>query len=89
MNASNKDELRLALLATLRKKNPAWLPIAVIVAGAAAFVYFLRSNGVSENAALPLGIIGGLALGSTVDAAIIRARLEQVVQLIIEDERDG
>ena len=85
----NDAQLKAELLSALRRKYPSWLSIVVIVIGAAAFSYFLRSSGVSEQAAFPLGIIGGLAIGAIVDAAMIRAKLNQVVALILIERRDG
>ena len=81
-------QLKAELLTALKRKFPSWLPIAAIIVGSAAFSFFLRSSGVAERATFPLGVIGGLAIGAIVDAAMVRARLNQVVALILLDRRD-
>jgi lipoprotein signal peptidase len=85
----DNEQLKAELLSALKRKYPSWLPIAAIVVGAAAFSYFLRSSGVAEKATFPLGIIGGLAIGAIVDAAMVRARLNQVIALLLMERRDG
>ena len=80
---------RSEIVALLKRKPLTWLPIAAIVVGSAAFSFWLRSNGLPQATAFPLGIVGGVGVGAIVDAAMLRIRLELITQLVLKAENDG